>query len=78
MQHIDVAHAALMEAGRPDLAESIKGFEDEDGFYLESDEWILTDDEWDLIIKAEVMARAFVGLPPREYVPLEQAVGRAE
>lgn len=67
MEPIDVAHAALLEAGRSDLAETIEGFEDEDGFYLESDEWILTEDDWAVINKAEALARASAGDPPREY-----------
>lgn len=66
MNCIDIAHAALLEAGRRDLADSIKGFEDEDGFYVESDEWVLSDDEWALIDKAETLARMSVGMGPRE------------
>ena len=42
MRAVDVAHAALMEAGRPDLADEILWFED-DGGYLEVDSTILTD-----------------------------------
>jgi hypothetical protein len=71
MQHIDVAHAALMEAGRPDLAESIIGRDDDDGFgfFLEVNDDIMTDDEWALINKAENMARQFIGQSPLEREP---------
>lgn len=65
MRHIDVAHAALMEAGRPDLAEIIIGFDDEDerGFYLEViDDDGLTEADWKLIGRAEDQARAFIKL----------------
>lgn len=66
MRHIDVAHAALQEAGRSDLAEGILGWEDEDGFYLEYEDDILNPDDWVVVDRAETMARAFVGLPPRQ------------
>jgi hypothetical protein len=62
MEPIDIAHAALLEAGRPDLADCIIGFEDEQGFYLEvMDE--LGADELDIVNRAETLARGFVGLP---------------
>ena len=72
LRAIDVAHAALMEAGRPDLAESIIGFDDDDGFgfYLEVNLDILdrtpTDDDLTLIVKAENLARMSVGMPTIE------------
>lgn len=65
MRHIDVAHAALMEAGRPDLAEIIIGFDDDDGtFYLEVNDDILDEADWALVNKAENLGRQFAGQPP--------------
>jgi hypothetical protein len=65
---VDVAHAALMEAGRPDLAAAITWFEgpgqDFDGGYLEANDDIYEDADWALIDKAETIARRSVGLPP--------------
>ncbi len=65
MAPIDVAHAALMEAGRRDLAEWIHGWEDADGFYLEYDDHILSDADWAIIDRAETIARMSVGLTAR-------------
>ncbi len=64
-EEIDIAHAALCEVGRRDLADTIRGYVDEDGFYLECDDWILSAADWSLIDKAETLARASVGDPPR-------------
>lgn len=65
MEPIDIAHAALLEAGRPDLADGIHGWDDEsDGFYLEFDDDILDESDWAWIDKAETIARQSVGLPP--------------
>ena len=64
----DVAHAALLEAGRPDLADEIITYVDEGGPYLEFDEDILDEDDWALINKAETLGRAAVGLPPIDRV----------
>ena len=66
----DVAHAALLEAGRPDLAVEIIAHEDEGGPYLEYDEDILDEDDWALITKAETIGRAAVGLSPIARVSL--------
>lgn len=67
MRPIDVAHAALLEAGRRDLADWIHGWEDEDGFYLEfDDDEILDEADWVLIERAENLARQSLGLPPRD------------
>ena len=62
---VDVAFGALMEVGRRDLAMLIAWFEDEQGGYLEADGEILSHHEWDLIDKAENLARASAGQPPR-------------
>jgi hypothetical protein len=59
----DVAHAALMEAGRPDLAELIAWFPG-DGGYLEANDDILDEADWSIISKAETLARASIGMPP--------------
>jgi hypothetical protein len=61
---VNVAYAALTEAGRPDLAESVLGFEDEGGFYLEVNDFVLSEDEWALIDKAEQLARHAIGQLP--------------
>ena len=65
MRAVDIAHAALCEAGRRDLADEILWFED-DGGYLEVDSEILTEDEWQLVNRAESLARASLSLPPIE------------
>ena len=76
---IDVAHAALLEAGRPDLAEWIHGWEDEDGFYLEYDDDILDESDWAVIDKAETLARQSIGLGPRiREIPLPIFLGVAQ
>lgn len=62
---VDVAHAALMEAGRPDLADVIAWFPD-DGGYIEVNTTLLDEPDWELIDRAENIARAFIGLPPIE------------
>jgi hypothetical protein len=66
MAPIDVAHAALLEAGRGDLAECVIGFEDEDGFYLELFDDLTTKADLVVVDRAEAMARRSVGLEPRE------------
>jgi len=61
----NVAHAALLEAGRPDLADEIATYANAiTGPYLEFDEDILDEADWALINKAETLGRAAVGLPP--------------
>ena len=65
MRAVDIAHAALCEAGRPDLADEILWFED-DGGYIEVDSEILNEFEWQLVNRAESLARASLGLPPIE------------
>jgi hypothetical protein len=62
---VDVAHAALMEAGRPDLAETIAWFP-ECGGHIEVNTILLDEPDWELIDRAENIARAFIGLPPIE------------
>lgn len=62
---VDIAYAALVEVGRRDLANLILWFDD-DGGYIEVNDEILSDAEWALIDKAEVIARASIGLPPLE------------
>lgn len=62
---VDVAFGALVEVGRRDLAMLIAWFEDEEGGYLEADGHVLSRHEWDLIDKAEDLARASVDQPPR-------------
>lgn len=59
-----MAHAALMEAGRPDLAEIIVWCDDELGGYIEVNESILYRTDWEIVDRAETLARQFVGLPP--------------
>jgi hypothetical protein len=66
MEPIDVAWAALVEAGRRDLALEITGWEDEGGFYLEADRTILSAADWKLIDRAEDIARQSIGLGPYE------------
>lgn len=65
---VNVAYWALIEAGRPDLAEIIVWFDEDDGNggYLEVTDHILDEHDWNLVDKAETIARAFVGLPPIE------------
>ena len=73
---VDIAYAALVEAGRPDLALLIVWYDDDDcGGYLEVNDLILTEDDWDLVDKAEVIARAFIDLPPLDR-PAWTTVGR--
>lgn len=62
MNRADVAHAALMEAGRPDLANLLMYFQEDDGtWYLEPmDDANLVDME--LMIRADLIAIASVGL----------------
>ncbi len=62
---VDVAFGALVEVGRRDLAMLIAWFEDEEGGYLEANGHVLSHHEWSLIDKAEDLARASVGQPPR-------------
>ncbi len=59
---VDVAYAALVEAGRPDLAQLIVWYDDEvdAGGYLEVNDLILSEDDWALVDKAEVIARASI------------------
>lgn len=64
MRPVDVAHAALMEAGRPDLAELIVWFDDEHGGYIEVTDEIVSEDDYVLIDRAETLGRQFAGLPP--------------
>ena len=61
---VDVAYAALVDAGRPDLAQLIVWYDDVDGGYLEVNDLVLNEADWALVDKAEVIARAFIGLPP--------------
>lgn len=69
---VDVAYAALVEAGRPDLAQLVVWYDDEDdsawpgatGGYLEVNDLVLDEADWALVDKAEVIARASIGLPP--------------
>lgn len=64
MRPVDVAHAALMEAGRPDLAELIVWFDDEHGGYIEVTDEIVSEADYVLIDRAETLGREFVGLAP--------------
>mgnify|MGYP001769726114 CR=1 FL=1 len=64
MRPVDVAHAALMEAGRPDLAELIVWFDDEHGGYIEVTDEIVSEPDYVLIDRAETLGREFVGLGP--------------
>lgn len=63
MTPIDVAHAALLEAGRPDLADGIIWYCDdseEGGGYIEFNDEILSESDWAIIDRAEALARSFV------------------
>ena len=64
MRPVDVVHSALMEAGRPDLADIIVWFDDEYGGYVEVTDEIVSEDDYVLIDRAETLGRQFVGLPP--------------
>ena len=64
MHPVDVAHAALLDVGRPDLAALIVWFDDEHGGYIEVTDEIVSEDDYVLIDRAETLARQFVGLPP--------------
>jgi hypothetical protein len=64
MTPVDVAGAALCEAGRQDLAQMIVWFDDEHGAYIEVPDYILTEADWALVDRAETIARMFIGLPP--------------
>lgn len=64
MRPVDVAHAALLEAGRPDLAGIIVWVDDELGGYIEVNESILYRSDWEIVDRAETLARRFVGLAP--------------
>ncbi len=69
LEPVDIAHAALMEAGRPDLAAEIIWYLESDtpgDGYIEFNFDILSDDDWALIDKAESLARQAYGLPPIE------------
>ena len=64
MHPVDVAHAALLDVGRPDLGELIMWFDDEHGGYIEANGRVLTEAEWALVDRAETLARQVVGLGP--------------
>ena len=66
MTPIDVAHAALMEAGRPDLAEIIVWIDEDEWSHIEVTDLICGEPEWELIDRAENIARAFIGMAPIE------------
>lgn len=61
----EVAYGALQEVGRPDLADIVVWFEDDDGPYAEVTDHILDKPDWDLVDKAETLGRAALGLPSR-------------
>lgn len=65
---IDIAYAALLEARRPDLAAEIAWYDD-DGGYIEVNDLILSEADWQIIDRAEMIARRFIGLPPLERIP---------
>lgn len=63
MTPADVAHAALLEAGRPDLAGAVVWQWNPDGTgYLELTDHVRTADRW-LVDMAEELARAVDGGP---------------
>lgn len=64
MRPVDVAHAALLEAGQPDLAELIVWFDDDEGGYIEVTDEIVSEDDYVLIDRAETLGRRFIGLGP--------------
>lgn len=64
MHPVDVAHAALLEACRPDLAELIVWFEDDLGGYIEVTDEIVSEADYVMIDRAETLARQSVGLGP--------------
>ena len=64
LEPIEVAYAALVEAGRPDLARWIHGWKCDQGFYLDYDGDDATGVDWALIYRAETLARQAIGLPP--------------
>lgn len=64
MRPVDIAHAALMEAGRPDLAALISWFEDEHGGYIEVTDEIVSETDYEVIDRAETLARQVIGLGP--------------
>lgn len=76
MRPVDVAHAALLEAGRPDLAEMIVWFEDDDGDggYIEVTDFLVDEADYEVIDRAETLGRRFVGLGPypRSAVPASE------
>jgi hypothetical protein len=56
-QLADVSHAALMDAGRPDLAALVQWFEDDDGlFYLEPMDELACEADAVLMMRAEQLA----------------------
>jgi hypothetical protein len=63
----DVAHAALIEAGRPDLADRVAWVEEGRDSYLEVDGYISSDADCTLIDQVENIARASIGLPPIDW-----------
>jgi hypothetical protein len=66
MDAIEVACAALFEAGRADLAELVIGFEDEGGFYLEVMDELAGGGDWAVVDRAEALARQSLGQRPLE------------
>lgn len=61
---MQVAWGALLEIGRRDLADGITGWECDHGFYLEYNDDILDEADWELISRAENMGRQAVGQVP--------------
>ncbi len=64
LRPVDVAHAALLEGGRPDLAELITWFDDEHGGYIEVTDEIMSEADYEVIDRAETLARQVIGLGP--------------
>jgi len=67
---IDVVDAALMDIGRPDLANIVTWFDEDDGLsgYVEVNDDILNEADWAIVDRAEALACQAFGLPvPSRY-----------
>ena len=54
---VDICHAALMDVGRPDLAELVQFSVNDDGSeYLEPLDEVDDEDDWALMLRAEAIA----------------------
>lgn len=69
MTPLDVARAALCEAGRPDLAAIVVWVQADDAAAVEVNDRILTEHEWSIVDRAEVLACSFAGIDPDRGLP---------